>query len=63
MRDPIAHLRDAIDEHVGRVARAITNRLGHRRESADHVRKAVRQKVRDVSALVDEELTVLEGAE
>jgi hypothetical protein len=45
------------------VAQAIVDRLGLRRESTDNVGKAVSDKVRYVSALFDEELTVLEGAE
>jgi hypothetical protein len=45
------------------VAHAIVNRLGLRKESADNLKKAVSDKVRYVSALFDEELTVLEGAE
>ena len=52
-----------LSDHSSHVAQAIVNRLGLRRESADNVRKAVTDKVRYVSALFDEELTVLEGAE
>ena len=52
-----------LSDHSSHVARAIVDRLGLRRESADNVRRAVRNKVRYVSALVDEELTILEGAE
>jgi hypothetical protein len=52
-----------LSDHSSHVARAIVDRLGLRRESADDVRKAVSGKIRYVSALIDEELTVLEGAE
>ena len=52
-----------LSDHSSHVAQAIVDRLGLRRESADNVRKAVSDKVRYVSALLDEELTVLEGAE
>jgi len=78
MMDLIAHIREVIDEHAKRdtsdresscscgatqlsdhsshVAQAIVDRL-------ELKRKAVGDKVRFASALVDEELTVLEGAE
>jgi hypothetical protein len=52
-----------LSDHSSHVAQAIVDRLGLRREAADNVRKAVSDKVRYVSALFDEELTVLEGAE
>jgi hypothetical protein len=52
-----------LSDHSGHVAQAIVDRLGLRRESTDNVGKAVSDKVRYVSALFDEELTVLEGAE
>jgi len=52
-----------LSDHSSHVAQAIVDRLGLRRESADNVRKAVSDEVRYVSALFDEELTVLEGAE
>ena len=52
-----------ISDHSTHVARAIVDRLGLRREAADNVRKAFGDQVRYVSALFDEELTVLEGAE
>jgi hypothetical protein len=52
-----------LSDHSSHVAQAIVNRLGLRRESVDNARKAVSDKVRYVSALFDEELTVLEGAE
>jgi len=53
---------NGLSDHSSHVAQAIVDRLGLRRESAD-VRKAVGDEVRYVSALFDEELTVLEGAE
>jgi hypothetical protein len=53
------HLAD----HSSHVAQAIVKRLGLRREFADNIKKAVSDKVRYVSALFDEELTVLQGAE
>jgi hypothetical protein len=79
MTDLIAHIREVIDEHAKRecrddgglhcrcgakdlsdhsthVAQAIADRLQLRRE-------AVGDKARNASALVDEELTILEGAE
>jgi len=79
MTDLIAHIREVIDQHAksdcdddgglscscgathlsdhsSHVAQAIVNRL-------ELKRKAVGDKVRYASALVDEELTVLEGAE
>lgn len=52
-----------LSDHSGHLAQAIVNRLGLRPESAENVRKAVGDRVRYVSALFDEELTVLEGAE
>jgi hypothetical protein len=52
-----------LSDHASHVAQAIVDRLGLRRESADNVRKAVTEKVRYASALFDQELTVLEGAE
>jgi hypothetical protein len=52
-----------LSDHSGHVAQAIVNRLGLRPESADDIKKAVRDKVHYVSALFDEELTVFEGAE
>jgi len=52
-----------LSDHSGHVAQAIANRLGLRPESVKNVREAVGDKVRYVSALVDEEVTVLEGAE
>jgi hypothetical protein len=52
-----------LTDHSSHVAHAIVNRLGLRKEPADNLSKAVSDKVRYVSALLDEELTVLEGAE
>jgi hypothetical protein len=52
-----------LSDHSSHVAQAIVNGLGLRREAADNVRKAVGDQVRYVSALLDEELTVLEGSE
>ena len=52
-----------LSDHSSHVAQAILDRLGLTRESADNVRKAVSDRVRYVSALFDEELTTLEGAE
>jgi hypothetical protein len=52
-----------LSDHSSHVAQAVVDRLGLRRESADNVRKAVTDNVRYVSALFDEELTILEGAE
>jgi hypothetical protein len=52
-----------LSDHSSHVAQEIVSRLGLRPESADDVRKAVSDKVRYVSALFDEELTILEGAE
>jgi hypothetical protein len=79
MTDLIAHIREVIDEHSkldpqddgglscgcgathlsdhsSHVARAIVHRLGLRAES-------VKDKALYASALIDQELTVLEGAE
>ena len=79
MTDLVAHIREVVDQHAkpdchdggglscscgathlsdhsSHVAQAIVNRL-------ELKRKAVGDKVRYASALVDEELTVLEGAE
>jgi hypothetical protein len=53
------HLAD----HSGHLAQAIVDRLGLRQESAEDVGRAVGDRVRYVSAVLDEELTVLEGAE
>jgi len=52
-----------LSDHASHVAQAIVSRLELRRESVEDARKAVRDKVRYVSASFDEELTVLEGAE
>jgi hypothetical protein len=52
-----------LSDHSSHVAHAIVDRLGLKRESAENVRTAVSDKVRYASALFDEELTVLEGAE
>jgi hypothetical protein len=52
-----------LTDHSSHVAQAIVDRLGLKRESAENVRTAVSDKVRYASALFDEELTVLEGAE
>jgi hypothetical protein len=52
-----------VADHSTHVAQAIVKRLGLRREVVDDARKAVKDKIRYASALVDEELTVLEGAE
>jgi len=52
-----------LSDHSSHVAQAIVDRLGLRRESADNAINAVGNRVRYVSALFDEELTVLEGAE
>jgi len=52
-----------LSDHSSHVAQVTVDRLGLRRESADNIRKAVSDEVRYVSALFDEELTVLEGAE
>jgi hypothetical protein len=52
-----------LSDHSSHVAQAIVNRLQLQRQSATNTSKAVRDKVRYASALVDEELTVLEGAE
>ena len=52
-----------LSDHASHVAQAIVDRLGLKRESAENVRTAVSDKVRYASALFDEELTVLEGAE
>jgi len=52
-----------LSDHSGHLAQAIVNRLGLRPDSAENVRKAVGDRVRYVSALFDEELTFLEGAE
>ena len=52
-----------LSDHSSHVAQAIVDRLGLRAESADNVEKAASDKVRYVSALFDQELTVLEGAE
>jgi hypothetical protein len=45
------------------VAQAIVNRLGLRREAAENAKRVVGDKIRYVSALFDQELTTLEGAE
>jgi hypothetical protein len=52
-----------LSDHSRHVAQAIVEGLGLRLESAGDVRKAVSEKVRYASALFDQELTVLEGAE
>ena len=52
-----------LPDHSSHVAQAIVDRLGLRRERAENAEKAVSDKVRYVSALFDEELTILEGAE
>jgi hypothetical protein len=52
-----------ISDHPSHVAQAIIDRLGLRRESVGAVKKDVKEKVRYVSAVFDEELTILEGAE
>ena len=52
-----------VSDHSSHVAQAIVDRLELRAESADNAKKAVSDKVRYVSALFDQELTVLEGAE
>ena len=50
-------------DHSSHVAQEIVNRLGLTRQRAENVRNAVTEKIRYVSALFDEDLTVLEGAE
>lgn len=52
-----------LTDHPSHVAQAIVDRRGLRPESADTFKEAVGDKVRYVSALFDEELTTLEGAE
>jgi hypothetical protein len=52
-----------LSDHSSHVAQAIVDRLGLKRESAQNITTAVSDKVRYASAVVDEELTVLEGAE
>jgi hypothetical protein len=52
-----------LSDHSSHVAQAIANRLGLRPESPGDVRRAVGDNVRYVSALFDEEVTTLEGAE
>jgi cob(I)alamin adenosyltransferase len=52
-----------LSDHSSHVARAIVDRLERRLESADNVRKSARDEVRYASALFDQELTILEGAE
>lgn len=52
-----------LSDHSTHLAHTIINRLGLRRESAHDVRTAVSDRVRYISAVFDEELTVLEGAE
>jgi hypothetical protein len=52
-----------LSDHSSHVAQAIVDRLGLRAESVDNAKRAVSDKVRYASALFDQELTVLEGAE
>jgi hypothetical protein len=52
-----------LSDHSTHVAQAIVNRLGLRREAAENAKRVVGDKIRYVSALFDQELTVLEGAE
>jgi hypothetical protein len=52
-----------LSDHSTHVAQAIVDRLGLRREAAENAKRVVNDKIRYVSALFDEELTVLEGAE
>ena len=52
-----------LSDHSSHVAQAIVDRLELRRESADKLRQAISDKVRYGSALLDQELTILEGAE
>ena len=52
-----------LSDHSRHVAQAIVDKLRVRRQAADNAKKAVGDKVRDVSAAFDEELTILEGAE
>jgi hypothetical protein len=79
MTDLIAHIREVIDEHVKREcrddgglhcrcgAKELTDHSAHVAQAiADRLqlgREAVGDKVRNASALFDEELTILEGAE
>jgi hypothetical protein len=52
-----------LSDHSSHVAQEIVNRLGLRRESVDNTMNVVGGKIRYASAWLDEELTVLEGAE
>jgi hypothetical protein len=52
-----------LPDHPGHVAQAVVDRLRLKPEPGADVRKDVGDKVRYVSALFDEELTTLEGAE
>jgi hypothetical protein len=68
MTDLIAHVREVIDQHEKRDGHSngalccgcgASNLSDHSR----HVAEAIVARLRDVSAAVDQELTVLEGAE
>jgi hypothetical protein len=52
-----------LSDHASHVAQAIVDRLEQRLESLDNRKKVVSDKVRTASALIDQELTILEGAE
>lgn len=68
MTDLIAHIREVIDQHDkrdGYADRGLSCGCGatHLSDHSSHVAEAVVDRLRYVSAVVNEELTVLEGAE
>jgi hypothetical protein len=68
MTDLIAHIREVIDQHDKRDGHS-DGSLGcgcgasHLSDHSRHVAEAIVARLRAVSAAVDQELTVLEGAE
>jgi hypothetical protein len=68
MTNLIGHIREVIDQHDKRDRHAdggISCSCGatHLSDHSSHVAQAIVNRLRYVSAAVDEELTVLEGAE
>jgi hypothetical protein len=68
MTDFIAHIREVIDQHDKRDGHAdggLSCGCGamHLSDHSSHVAQAIINRLRYASAVFDEELTVLEGAE
>jgi hypothetical protein len=67
MMDPIAHIREILDQHDKRDGHVDGLSCGcgatHLGDHSSHVAQAVVSRLREIGALVDGELTVLEGAE